>query len=49
PEETLRKANQKFERRFRQLETLAQQQGKSLQNSTLQELDALWDKVKSEE
>ncbi|MFU2090307.1 nucleoside triphosphate pyrophosphohydrolase [Avibacterium avium] len=49
PEETLRKANQKFERRFRQLETLAQQQGKSLQNSTLEELDALWDKVKSEE
>ncbi|MFZ7283324.1 nucleoside triphosphate pyrophosphohydrolase [Avibacterium avium] len=49
PEETLRKANQKFERRFRQLEALAQQQGKSLQNSTLQELDALWDKVKSEE
>ncbi|MFZ7266976.1 nucleoside triphosphate pyrophosphohydrolase [Avibacterium avium] len=48
-EEALRKANQKFERRFRQLETLAQQQGKSLQNSTLQELDALWDKVKSEE
>ncbi|SUB23395.1 nucleoside triphosphate pyrophosphohydrolase [Avibacterium avium] len=49
PEETLRKANQKFERRFRQLETLAQQQGKSLQNSTLEELDVLWDKVKSEE
>ncbi|MFZ7256567.1 nucleoside triphosphate pyrophosphohydrolase [Avibacterium avium] len=49
PEETLRKANQKFERRFRQLEALAQQQGKSLQNSTLEELDALWDKVKSEE
>ncbi|MFZ7234677.1 nucleoside triphosphate pyrophosphohydrolase [Avibacterium avium] len=49
PEETLRKANQKFERRFRQLETLAQQQGKSLQNSTLEELDALRDKVKSEE
>ncbi|MFZ7305529.1 nucleoside triphosphate pyrophosphohydrolase [Avibacterium avium] len=49
PEETLRKANQKFERRFRQLEALAQQQGKSLQNSTLQELDALWNKVKSEE
>ncbi|MFZ7136534.1 nucleoside triphosphate pyrophosphohydrolase [Avibacterium avium] len=49
PEEALRKANQKFERRFRQLEALAQQQGKSLQNSTLEELDALWDKVKSEE
>ncbi|MFU2080869.1 nucleoside triphosphate pyrophosphohydrolase [Avibacterium endocarditidis] len=49
PEETLLKANQKFERRFRQLETLAQQQGKSLQNSTLEELDALRDKVKSEE
>ncbi|MFZ7317908.1 nucleoside triphosphate pyrophosphohydrolase [Avibacterium avium] len=49
PEETLRKANQKFERRFRQLEALAQQQGKSLQNSTLEELDTLWDKVKSEE
>ncbi|MCW9715794.1 nucleoside triphosphate pyrophosphohydrolase [Avibacterium sp. 21-594] len=49
PEETLRKANQKFERRFRQLEALSQQQGKSLQNSTLEELDALWDKVKSEE
>ncbi|VGM96133.1 Nucleoside triphosphate pyrophosphohydrolase [uncultured Avibacterium sp.] len=49
PEEALRKANQKFERRFRQLETLAKQQGKSLQTSTLAELDLLWDEVKKQE
>ncbi|URL02000.1 nucleoside triphosphate pyrophosphohydrolase [Avibacterium sp. 20-126] len=49
PEEALRKANQKFERRFRQVETRVKQQGKSLQSSTLTELDLLWDDVKKQE
>ncbi|MCW9718824.1 nucleoside triphosphate pyrophosphohydrolase [Avibacterium sp. 21-599] len=49
PEEALRKANQKFERRFRQVETRVKQQGKSLQSSTLTELDRLWDDVKKQE
>lgn len=49
PEETLRKANHKFERRFRMLEELANARGLSIQNSSLTELDLLWDEIKKQE
>ncbi|MDP6357298.1 MAG: nucleoside triphosphate pyrophosphohydrolase [Planctomycetota bacterium] len=48
-EEALRKANKKFKQRFRQVETLADEAGRDLSEMDLQEMDELWDKVKSEE
>jgi len=47
PEVALRKANNKFERRFRQVEQGVKSQGKQMKECSLQELDALWDKVKT--
>ena len=49
PEETLRAANAKFERRFRQVEHKLNQQNKSFNDVSLDEMDALWDEVKKEE
>lgn len=49
PEEALRQANKKFERRFRAVENKLQQQGKAIESSSLVELDILWDEVKKEE
>lgn len=46
PETLLRSANQKFERRFRDVEKHLAQQGKTPQQSDLAEMDALWDEVK---
>lgn len=48
-EDTLRRANDKFERRFRAIEGYVASQGKSLQDCTLGELDAIWDQVKEAE
>jgi nucleoside triphosphate diphosphatase len=45
----LRRANQKFERRFRRMEQLAKAQGQELQNMNLHAQDALWDQAKAEE
>lgn len=42
----LQRANDKFERRFRALETLARGRGLDLSAMTLPEMDALWDEVK---
>ncbi len=42
-------ANAKFQRRFQELEARARAQGISLQESSLEELDHLWDAVKAEE
>lgn len=49
PEGTLRDANDKFERRFRRVEALLRERGKTPSDSTLEEMDALWDQVKAEE
>ncbi len=42
-------ANAKFQRRFQALEARARAEGISLQESSLEELDRLWDAVKEEE
>lgn len=46
PEEALRGANTKFERRFRFIEEQLLAQGRNPDNSTLEEMDALWDEAK---
>jgi len=49
PEAILRTANQKFARRFGSIERALAAQGKRPQDSTLAEMDALWDAAKAEE
>ena len=49
PEATLRAANQKFTRRFGSIERALAAEGKRPQDSTLAELDALWDAAKAAE
>lgn len=49
PEVALRKANLKFEQRFRGVERLVAEKGNNWSDFSLQELDALWDRVKREE
>jgi ATP diphosphatase len=45
----LRAANQKFERRFALIEQALSARGKRPENSTLAEMDALWDEAKAAE
>ena len=45
-EAVLRYANQKFRRRFAHIEARAHEMGKSLQDMTLADMDALWDEAK---
>ncbi len=49
PEDSLRKANHKFERRFRAVEMKLKQQNKTVEQSSLVEMDMLWDEVKREQ
>lgn len=49
PEATLRAANEKFARRFASIERALAGQGKRPQDSTLAEMDALWDAAKAAE
>jgi len=49
PEQALRQANTKFERRFRGVETLAEQSGKSMQAHSLEELECYWGEIKLQE
>jgi len=49
PEATLRADNQKFVRRFGSIEQALAAQGKRPQDSTLAEMDALWDAAKAAE
>ncbi|UGA55200.1 nucleoside triphosphate pyrophosphohydrolase [Vibrio sp. VB16] len=46
PEAALRKANNKFEKRFKGVERLVREKGKQLDDFSLDELDAMWDVVK---
>lgn len=48
-EESLRKANQKFEQRFRRVEAKLGAQNRTLEEASLEEMDRLWDDVKREE
>ena len=47
PEEILRAANNKFERRFRGVEAMAKENGVDVKNASLSTLDQYWDKVKA--
>ena len=49
PEAVLRATNQKFERRFAAIERALAKQGRSAQDATLTEMDALWDEAKARE
>ena len=49
PEESLRQANLKFERRFRAVEQKLKQQNRPFSEASLVEMDVLWDEVKREE
>lgn len=47
PEDALRRSSLKFDNRFRQMEQKAADMGADLQSMTLEEMDRLWDAVKS--
>ena len=49
PESALRQGNAKFERRFRRIEEMLEESGSSADQSSLEEMDRLWDAVKAEE
>ena len=49
PEAVLRMANLKFERRFGAIERALAERGKTPEDSTLAEMDALWDAAKAQE
>ena len=49
PETALRDANARFEKRFRRVEALAQEQGLAMKTAPLSALDRLWERAKREE
>ncbi len=49
PEKSLRRANSKFIRRFQAIEAALEEQGRSPSDSTLEEMDRLWDQAKEHE
>lgn len=49
PESALREANGRFERRFRRVEELLSQHGKTPSASSLAEMESLWQQAKAEE
>ncbi|AAW86573.2 nucleoside triphosphate pyrophosphohydrolase [Aliivibrio fischeri ES114] len=49
PEQVLSKANNKFERRFRQIEANVAKKGKKIEQCELNELDLEWEKIKRSE
>ncbi|MBI4481915.1 MAG: nucleoside triphosphate pyrophosphohydrolase [Acidobacteria bacterium] len=49
PESALKRSNRKFTRRFRYVEDALKQRGKTLQQSSLEEMDTLWEEAKKAE
>jgi ATP diphosphatase len=49
PEAAIRSCNDRFERRFRYIEYALCQSGSSLEEASLEEMDRLWEKAKSED
>jgi MazG family protein len=49
PEQALRRAGRKFDRRFRRIEEFLADEGKTPAKSTLDEMEALWRRAKAEE
>ena len=49
PENALEKTNKKFIRRFTQMEELALQSGKNLNDMTLKEMDFIWNNIKKQQ
>ena len=49
PEAALRRTNAKFERRFGVIEAVLTQQGKSLEEASLEEMERIWVEAKREE
>jgi len=49
PENSLRRAIDKFAHRFDRLLEIAEEEGIEVENSRLEELDAIWDRIKEEE
>ncbi len=49
PESALNKAVEKFTRRFQTIETELKSQGKDIYSATLEEMDAIWEKIKKKE
>jgi ATP diphosphatase len=49
PEQALRAANAKFERRFRHIETVLCSRGQAIEDCSLEALDALWAEAKRQE
>lgn len=49
PEAALRRTNAKFERRFRYIERALAEQGRTPDDASLEEMDALWEAAKREE
>ena len=48
PETALKKTNRKFRSRFKFIEEELKRSGRSLEGSTLEEMDSLWDKAKAQ-
>jgi XTP/dITP diphosphohydrolase len=48
PDNALERTNQKFIRRFNYVEQQTLQQGRSLKDMTLEEMDALWNEAKKQ-
>ena len=49
PEASLRNANAKFVRRFRNIEAALRAEGRRPEGATLEEMDQLWDEAKAAE
>ena len=49
PESALRKANEKFSARFEAVEMALEARGRSVHDSSLEEMDAEWERIKARE